>query len=171
MNIPRWAHVINSGEGCLQCEILWLFLYFIEVLVLELISYYHMIFAGSAVPHIGEALITSALRTPHYYNVQRLDTHQRLRMYFLPNTAWHAGPRLQKRWRRGRSSADGLEPLASDSTHHLSTMWLTWLSNTLLDTTIITDVSPFIEALLGATWSRWAEELEERLDRGQTGRR
>ena len=54
-----------------------------------------MIFAGSAVPHIGEALITSALRTPHYYNVQSLDTHQRLGIYFLPNTAWHFWPRLE----------------------------------------------------------------------------
>ena len=54
-----------------------------------------MIFAGSAVPQIGEAVITSALRTPHYYNVQSLDTQQRLGIYFLPNTAWHFGPCLE----------------------------------------------------------------------------
>ena len=43
----------------------------------------------------GEAVVTSASRTPHYYNVQRLDTHEKLGIWLLPNTAWHFGPRLE----------------------------------------------------------------------------
>ena len=43
----------------------------------------------------GEAVVTSVSRTPHYYNVQRLDTHEKLGIYLLPNTAWHLGPRLE----------------------------------------------------------------------------
>ena len=43
----------------------------------------------------GEAVVTSVSRTPHYYDVQRLDTHEKLGIYLLPNTAWHLGPRLE----------------------------------------------------------------------------
>ena len=36
----------------------------------------------------------SVSHTPRYYDVQRLDTHEKLGIYLLPNTAWHLGPRL-----------------------------------------------------------------------------
>ena len=43
----------------------------------------------------AEAKVTSVSRTPHYYNIQRLDTNERLGVYLLPNTAWHLGHRLE----------------------------------------------------------------------------
>ena len=43
----------------------------------------------------AEAVIVSASRTPHYYNIKRLDTHEKLGIYLLPDTAWHLGFRLE----------------------------------------------------------------------------
>ena len=43
----------------------------------------------------AEAVVTSVSRTPHYYNIQRLDTHEKLGIYLHPNTAWHLGYRLE----------------------------------------------------------------------------
>ena len=44
----------------------------------------------------AEATITSVPRKwPHFYNIQRLDTKERLGVYLYPNTAWHLGHRLE----------------------------------------------------------------------------
>ena len=44
----------------------------------------------------AEARITVVHRRwPHYYNVQRLDTNEKLGVFLYPGQAWHLGPRLE----------------------------------------------------------------------------
>ena len=60
----------------------------------EVISY--AIEMGTEHERWAEATITSVPRKwPHFYNIQRLDTKERLGVYLYPNTAWHLGHRLE----------------------------------------------------------------------------
>ena len=44
----------------------------------------------------AEARVTSVPRRwPHFYNILRLDTHEKLGVFLYPGQAWHLGPRLE----------------------------------------------------------------------------